>query len=109
MAAHREPVTSAFSLSDGPETEVLRRENRAMSGGLDSEIVIDDTASPTTDPLLLTVRQVAASLGVGRTTVYELIGTGELEVVHIGRSTRVPAAAMTEFVNHLRARCASQP
>ena len=36
MAAHREPVTSAFSLSDGAETEVLRRENRAMSGGLES-------------------------------------------------------------------------
>ena len=74
-----------------------------------SETVIDDEDSTSTDPMLLTVRQVAASLGVGRTTVYELIGTGELEVVHIGRSMRVPAAAMTEYVNHLRARCASKP
>ena len=42
MAAHREPVTSAFSLSDGAETEVLRRENRAMSGGLDSPVVVSN-------------------------------------------------------------------
>ncbi len=74
----------------------------------DSETAVD-AASISTDPLLLTVRQVGASLGVGRTTVYELIGSGDLEVVHIGRSTRVPAAAITEFVNHLRSRCASQP
>ena len=39
-------------------------------------------------PLLLTIPQAAAVLAVGRTTVYELIGAGDLEAVHIGRSAR---------------------
>ena len=49
-------------------------------------------------PLLLTVPEAAAVLSVGRTTLYELIGAGEIAVVHIGRSCRVPAAAICEFV-----------
>lgn len=35
-------------------------------------------------PLLLTVVEAAAMLGVGRTTAYELIAAGQLQVVHIG-------------------------
>jgi len=49
-------------------------------------------------PLLLTIPQAAATLAVGRTTVYELIGAGDLEAVHIGRSARVPMAALKDYV-----------
>jgi excisionase family DNA binding protein len=54
-------------------------------------------------PLLLTVPEAAAVLSVGRTTLYELIGAGEISVVHIGRSCRVPAAAIHDFVAAKRA------
>jgi excisionase family DNA binding protein len=40
-------------------------------------------------------------LGVGRTTAYELIGSGQLQVVHIGRSARVPVAAVHSYVERL--------
>jgi excisionase family DNA binding protein len=53
-------------------------------------------------PLLLTIPQAALVLAVGRTTVYELIGDGELEAVHIGRSVRVPADALRSFVDRRR-------
>jgi len=53
-------------------------------------------------PLLLTIFEAAALLAVGRTTVYELIGAGELETVHIGRSVRVPADALEGYVAGLR-------
>jgi len=53
-------------------------------------------------PLLLTIPQAAVVLAVGRTTVYELIGAGDLEAVHIGRSTRVPAAALEDYVERQR-------
>jgi len=52
--------------------------------------------------LLLTIPQAAHRLGVGRTTVYELTNAGELEVVHIGRCARVPAAALDAFVERIR-------
>lgn len=54
--------------------------------------------------LLLSVTEAAAVLGVGRTTAYELIAAGQLETVHIGRCARVPAAAVEELVERLRAR-----
>jgi len=53
------------------------------------------------EPLLLTVVEAAAMLGVGRTTAYELIAGGELQVVHIGRSARVPLVAVHRYVDGL--------
>jgi excisionase family DNA binding protein len=50
-------------------------------------------------PLLLTIPQAAAALAVGRTTIYELIGAGDLEAVRIGRSVRIPVDALWSFVN----------
>ncbi len=53
------------------------------------------------DALLLTPTQAAAVLGVSRSTVYELLGAGQIDAVHIGRSRRVVAASLTRYVNRL--------
>jgi excisionase family DNA binding protein len=67
----------------------------------------DDTGATRTGqnppPLLVTVVEAAAILGVGRTTLYQLISRGELRPVHIGRSLRVPVAELEHFVEALRA------
>ena len=58
-----------------------------------------DHATPTAGgPLLLTALEAAQLLCVGRTSVYELIATGDLETVHIGRSMRIPADSVQAFV-----------
>ncbi len=62
----------------------------------------DDRRRPMA-PLLLTIPEAAAVLAVGRTTIYELISDGQLAAVHIGRSCRVPADAIREFVDAKRA------
>jgi excisionase family DNA binding protein len=49
-------------------------------------------------PLLLTALQAAEMLSVGRTAVYELIASGDLETVHIGRSMRIPADSVHAFI-----------
>lgn len=54
-------------------------------------------------PVLLTIPEAARLLSIGRTLAYELIGAGELEVIHIGRAARVPLAAVHEFVERRRA------
>lgn len=54
------------------------------------------------EPRLVKVTVAAGMLGVGRSTVYELIRRGELETVHIGRACRVPTAAIQRFVDRLR-------
>lgn len=56
-----------------------------------------------THAMLLTIPDAARRLGIGRSKAYELVATGELEVVHIGRCVRVPVDAVENFVRRLRA------
>lgn len=51
---------------------------------------------------LLTPLEVAEILGIGRTKVFELIASGELESVAIGRCRRVPTEALDAFLAGLR-------
>lgn len=54
--------------------------------------------------LLLTPERAAERLDVGRTTIYDLMKSGELESVSIGRSRRIPADALIAYVERLRTR-----
>lgn len=57
-------------------------------------------------PMLLTIPEAAEQLRTGRTLIYELISAGELEVVHIGRASRVPVEALRDFVSARRTQAA---
>ena len=46
----------------------------------------------------LTVAEVAARMRVSKMTVYRLVHSGELEVVRVGRSFRVPDDAVQEYL-----------
>jgi excisionase family DNA binding protein len=54
------------------------------------------------DKLLLTPPEAATALGIGRSKVYELMQTGQLQSVHIGACRRVPAEALHAFLERLR-------
>ncbi|MGY5132588.1 helix-turn-helix domain-containing protein [Streptomyces nigrescens] len=49
---------------------------------------------------LLTVPEVMKRLRLGRSTVYDLIRSHRLVSITIGRSRRVPASALHEFIHH---------
>ncbi len=51
--------------------------------------------------LLLTPEVAAEVLSVGRTKVYQLMATGALRSVRIGKCRRVPMAAVMELVRQL--------
>jgi excisionase family DNA binding protein len=53
--------------------------------------------------LLLRPEEVAKALCVGRTRVFELIRTGDLRSVKIGKSRRIPTDAVTEYLSGLGA------
>jgi excisionase family DNA binding protein len=53
-------------------------------------------------PLVLTVEQAAKRLGIGRTLMYALIASGEVESVPIGRLRRIPVECLAEYVDRLR-------
>ena len=60
-------------------------------------------AGPAEGKLLLTVDEAAHQLGIGRTLMYNLISTGEVQAVTVGRLRRVPSESLTEYVDRLRA------
>ncbi|GAB3186325.1 excisionase family DNA binding protein [Micromonospora palomenae] len=51
------------------------------------------------DKLCYTPAEAATLLGVGRTKVYELMASGQITSIRIGRSRRIPATALRAFVN----------
>ena len=53
------------------------------------------------DQLLVTPEEAARRLSVGRTTIYELMSSGELQSVNIGRCRRVPVSSLSSFVSRL--------
>jgi excisionase family DNA binding protein len=56
------------------------------------------TDTPAPRPRYLTVAEVADEMRVSGMTVYRLIHAGALRAVRVGRSFRVPAEAVEEFL-----------
>jgi excisionase family DNA binding protein len=84
----------------GPcELEALKAEVAALAVLASAPTVTDGTAVPR----LLTVAQVAASLGVGQSTVHNLIRTGELGSRKLGGSRRIPVEDLDAFIARLPA------
>jgi excisionase family DNA binding protein len=52
--------------------------------------------------MLLSPVEAAKVLGIGRSSLYLLMQSGDLPSVQIGRSRRIPVAALDEFVHRLR-------
>lgn len=69
---------------------------------------MNTTASPqpsTSTPLeprLVSIVEAARLLRIGRTAVYALISSGELDVIRFGRSVRVPVQAIDALVDRRR-------
>ena len=53
--------------------------------------------------LLLRPEEVADAIGLGRSKTYQLITSGQIRSVQVGRSRRVPLEAVREFVARLEA------
>lgn len=53
------------------------------------------------ETLLLKIPEVMARLAVGQTKVYELMSSGELRSVKVGRSRRVPNNDLERFMAEL--------
>ena len=53
--------------------------------------------------LLLTPVEAARRLSLARSTLYELVLTGEIVSIKIGRSRRIPAAALDAYIARLLA------
>jgi excisionase family DNA binding protein len=57
--------------------------------------------STTPGPVLLTVEEAARQLKIGRTLMFQLIRTGQIESVQIGRLRRIRPDALAAFAQRL--------
>ena len=57
--------------------------------------------APSETRLLLRVDEAGRQLNVGRTVMYELIRSGRLRSVKVGKLRLIPTSALVEFVDQL--------
>lgn len=50
-------------------------------------------------PLTLRVEDLMPILGIGRNTAYELVRSGQIKSLRIGRKIRIPKAEVLAFLN----------
>lgn len=50
-------------------------------------------------PLTLRVEELMPVLGVGRNTAYELVRSGQIRSIRVGRQVRIPKDALLEFLS----------
>lgn len=50
-------------------------------------------------PIVLTVDQVAEVLCIGKNTAYDLVRSGEIKSVRVGRQIRIPKSALLEYLS----------
>ena len=53
-------------------------------------------------PVMLTIAEAAQRLSIGRSMLYELMASGAIESVHIGRLRRIPVDCLADFVDRCR-------
>ncbi len=100
-------MTARGSVSSGSSvTPAARSTDRTVTTTPpDSEdhSAADQRFSPAV-PLLLTVESAAQQLGIGRTAMYALVKSGDVESIRIGHLRRIPIDALHTFIASLRIR-----
>ena len=92
-------VLQTAKVSDCSCREVATCRDGGTSGDL-LGMVTSDRPLGKKEPFLITVAEVAYSLSLSRTKVYELLYAGELPSVKIGASRRVRRTDLEKFVSN---------
>lgn len=61
-----------------------------------------DTHRARDSPICVRVPRAMAMLDIGKTKLYELVGSGDLEAIRIGRRTLILQASIDALINRLR-------
>ena len=59
-------------------------------------------SAPAIEPITMRIPDACHYMGIGRSTLYILIGAGQVEIVKIGRSTLVVTDSLRRLVNEKR-------
>ena len=90
----RQAGSSMIQLIAAPNTS--RHQNRDTS-----PTVVNLSLQPD-ERLLITVVEAARRLEISRSSFYELLATGEIASIHVGRLRRIPIDALIEYIDRQR-------
>ena len=51
-------------------------------------------------PLVLSVPELATVLHIGRNAAYDLVNSGTIRSIRIGKNIRIPQSALMDYLNH---------
>ena len=94
----RDNTSPADSLASDPRTSLATVVRSVLAPASDRT-----PGEPDETKILMTVREVADALRIGRARCYELIRLGEIPSVRLGRSVRVPVAQLRARIDLLAA------
>jgi excisionase family DNA binding protein len=90
----REAMRSALNFD--AESKHLRWNRYTLQGKV---YPIRNPQEGTPQRLLLCIAEVAEALGIGRIIIYELIATGVLSTIRVGRAVRITDIALQKWVD----------
>jgi excisionase family DNA binding protein len=82
--------------------ELVRQHRTRQRGGNTEPRQSVDVTLRTSDRMLLTVEEAAERLGVGRSTMYQLIADGLIDTIRVGRLRRIEPDALASYIARLR-------
>ena len=97
VVARFDPSSQAESASAEARFDVLPAVRTALAQSSDDASLIQCSAL-LDDSVLLTVENTAAWLDISRSATYELILSGAIQSLKVGRARRVPVVAIRNFV-----------
>lgn len=55
--------------------------------------------TPNNLPVVMSVQQLAEVLQIGRNSAYDLVKSGQIRSIRIGRTIRIPPSALIDYLN----------
>ena len=49
-------------------------------------------------PDIMSINELRSALGIGRTKAYELVNTGEIRSIKVGKAIRIPKTSLLDYV-----------
>ena len=85
---------------------MIRRTNKMMQDAVQLGLPFSNPAShmskPPSEPISVRIREAVRLTGLGRSKLYELIASGDVEIVKVGRCTLIPMESLHTLIERAR-------
>ena len=92
------PMTARLGAAHSDHETAIRAAAEALVLALVAAVRAEATPEASAPERLLSINQAAATLGIGRSALYEAIGRGDVMSIKVGRRRLIAAGAIQQFI-----------